>query len=105
MADEGLIFGLAARHYAALAAVFQGFPEIEQVLIYGSRARGSASPAADFDLAIVAPRLSDPRFSALWNALDALPLIFKLDVVHFDRLPDGPLRQNILADGRPFFPL
>lgn len=104
MAAETLIFGLAQHHYAALTEIFGHYPEIEKVLIYGSRAKGQARPSSDFDLAVVAPELSDSRFSALWNELDALPLIFKLDVLHADRLPEGPLRQNILASGLRFFP-
>lgn len=104
MAAETLIFGLARHHYAALAEIFSHYPEIDQVLIYGSRAKGKARPGSDFDLGVMAAKLSDARFSALWNEIDALPLVFKFDVLHVDRLPDGALRKNILADGLRFFP-
>jgi proline iminopeptidase len=102
MADE-LIFGLAQRHYADIAAVFSRYP-IEKVLLFGSRAKGTASAISDFDLAVIAPQLSDEQFSALWAELHELPLIFKLDVVHWDKVTSLKLKQRIVQDGVQFWP-
>jgi len=35
--------------------------------------------------------------------LDELPLIFKLDVLHLDRLDQAGLKARILAEGRAFY--
>lgn len=105
MADEPLIYGLARRHYADLDRIFARHPQIERVLIYGSRAKGTARPESDFDLAVVAPAMSDAEFSGLWDELDALPLVFKLDVLHWDRLNQEPLKQAVMTQGRVFWPL
>lgn len=93
MADD-LSFGLAQRRYADLATVFSRYP-IEKVLIFGSRAKGTASASSDFDLTIVAELLSDEQFSTLWAELHELPLVFKLDVVHWDKLTASNLKQRI----------
>ncbi|TRO83135.1 nucleotidyltransferase domain-containing protein [Desulfuromonas acetexigens] len=105
MADERLIFGLAERHYADMAEIFRRYPQIEQVLIFGSRAKGTDKPWSDFDLAVVAPNLSDRDFSRLWNEIDDLPLVFKLDLLHWDKLGEIPLKEKIVQEGRRFYPL
>lgn len=105
MATESLIYGLAPRHYLDVGRVFAGHPSIERVVIFGSRAQGTARPEADFDLAVVAPTMTDTEFSSLWVQLEALPLAFKLDVLHLDRLNHGQLKAAILTKGKVFWPL
>jgi len=104
MANEQLIFGLAERHYAEMTRVFRAYPQIEEVLIFGSRAKGSDKPWSDFDLAVIAPDLSDNDFSRLWNEIDDLPLVFKVDFLHWDRLPQDRLKEKIKVEGKRFFP-
>jgi proline iminopeptidase len=103
MAVESLIFGLAKRHYDDFTQIFRRYPQIEQVLIFGSRAKGTDKPWSDFDLAVVAPKMSDQGFGWLWGELDALPLVFKTDILHLDRLPPGPLKDKILHEGQCFY--
>lgn len=105
MESERLIFGLAERHWVDFERIFSRYPKIEQVLIFGSRAKGTAKPWSDFDLAVIAPTLSDSEFSRLWNEIEDLPLVFKVDLLHWDRLPQDRLREKVLLEGRPFYPL
>lgn len=105
MASERLIFGLAERHYAEFVRIFRRYPQIEQVLIFGSRAKGTDKPWSDFDLAVVAPTMSDREFSKLWNEIDELPLVFKLDLLHWDRLALDRLKEKIGEEGQRFYPL
>jgi uncharacterized protein len=105
MVDDSLVFGIAERHYADLAEIFARYPNIVRVFIFGSRAKGTAKASSDIDLAVVAPEMSDQEFSRLWNELDALPLVFKLDVLHWDRLGEQKLKENITRDGQLFYPL
>ncbi|QSI76819.1 nucleotidyltransferase family protein [Niveibacterium microcysteis] len=103
--DDDLIYGLAPAHYAAIAEIIARFPAVERVLIYGSRAKGSAKPASDFDLAVFGATLTNEDFARLWAELDALPLAFKLDVLHWDTLGNEALREKIRAEGKAFSPL
>lgn len=45
-------FGLDPKHIAAIQRVFRCFPEIDQVIIYGSRAKGNETKGSDIDLSI-----------------------------------------------------
>lgn len=105
MASERLIFGLAERHYADFVRIFQRYPQIEEVLIFGSRAKGTDKPWSDFDLAVIASGMSNAEFSQLWNAIDDLPLVFKIDLVHWDRLPEDRFKEKIREEGKRFYSL
>jgi proline iminopeptidase len=99
-----MIFGLAERHYNELVQLFKRHPGIEQVLIFGSRAKGTSKPYSDIDLAVIAPTMDDQGFSRLWQEVDDLPLVFKIDVLHWDRLDQLPLKEKIITHGQYFYP-
>ena len=99
-----LSFGLSDSILDDLRRVFSSYPEIEQVLIFGSRAKGTFKNGSDIDLAVFAPTLSEQDFTRLWNELDALPLVFKMDVLHWDRLGNERLKNRIPVEGKVFYP-
>ena len=103
VAAGDLEFGLSASIIAMLRDTFAQFPGIATVLLYGSRARGTFRSYSDIDLAVQAPQMSDAEFSQLWCAIDDLPIIFKFDVLHLERLSNAALRKNILAEGVPLY--
>lgn len=96
-------FGLSDRIRADFDRVFQGYPSIERVLIFGSRAKGSYRDGSDIDLGVFAPEMSDQEFSLLWNEIDDLPLVFKIDLLHWDRVSNPALKDRILRDGCLFY--
>lgn len=98
---DPLSFGIAQRHLDDLRRVFARHDTIDRVLVFGSRARGTARPGSDIDLAVVAPRMSDAEFTALWNEVDALPILFPIDLLHWDRITRPALKDNIVRDGVP----
>jgi len=105
MENDQLIFGLAERHYRDIERVLRRYLNIERVLIFGSRAKGTDKPYSDIDLAVIAPNMDDQEFSRLWNELDGLELVFKLDVLHWDRLGQQNLKNSIMTHGLIFYPL
>ena len=84
-----------------LRAIFRRFPEVRRVVVFGSRATGTAKRASDVDLAVDAPGMSDDAWSECRAALEEAPLILEVDVVRFDTLPPGPLAEAIRRDGIP----
>jgi proline iminopeptidase len=104
MAKDGLIFGLSPAIYADFARVFSHYPQIRQVLIFGSRAKGTAKPYSDIDLAVIAPSLSAREFALLWHELNELPIVFKLDVLHWDTIAKPELKEKVMAQGQFFYP-
>ena len=97
-------YGLSEAVINDLRRVFSDFSEIERVLIFGSRAKGTFKDGSDIDLAVVAPTLTEQGFAALWNAVDDLPIVFKVDLLHWDRLSNQVLKEAASQQGLQVFP-
>ena len=97
-------FGLSANILQSICSAIGNFPEVERAQLFGSRARGNFKPESDIDIAVIAPTMSAARFAMLWSALDELPLVFKLDLLHFEALSNDALRNKILRDGIQIHP-
>ena len=103
VADKTLPFGLSEPIRESLRDVFARFPQVDRVLVYGSRATGHYRPHSDIDLAVLAPGMSDREFSSLWMALDDLPILFRLDVSLWHEVTNPTLQQAMLDDGIPLY--
>ena len=95
--------GLSDAIHQDLQQVFSQFPQIEQVLIFGSRAKGSYREGSDIDLAVFAPAMTDSEFTTLWAHVDSVPIFFKIDLIHWNTLEKEALKQKILAEGHVFY--
>ncbi|MCU0664226.1 MAG: nucleotidyltransferase domain-containing protein [Myxococcota bacterium] len=91
-------FGLDPHLVDLIQGVVARYDRVTQISIFGSRARGDYRPSSDIDLAVFGPTLTDLDFAKLKLDLDALPIIFKMDVVHVDKLGTGALRNKILGE-------
>lgn len=47
-------------------------PEVQSVILFGSVARGQATPRSDIDILVIAPNSGEERFNELMNAVDRL---------------------------------
>ena len=92
-------YGISTDIWQLILKTCFSYPQVIRVLLYGSRARGDYRQGSDIDIAIDAPLMTDKEFSALWNALDDLPLIFSLDIVHLQTLQNENLIRAINEDG------
>ena len=93
-------FGLDANIIQAIKDIVAKYPQVENAVMFGSRASGQFKDHSDIDLAVFAPQLSDTEFSLLWEAITNLPIIFKMDILHFDRLTNQVLKEKILREGK-----
>jgi len=80
-----------------VAALASGTPGLRLLLLFGSRARGDASPASDWDLGYRAGRGFDP--DELLSRLVARLNTERVDLVDLDRA-NGLLRYRAAAEGK-----
>jgi predicted nucleotidyltransferase len=76
-------------------------PDVLAVLLFGSHARGSATPASDHDVCLVLAAPPRSNLDASEKRLQYLAL-GDLDVVVFQQLPLH-IRSRVLRDGRILF--
>ena len=95
-------FGLKPKDIAAIQACFAQYPEIEQVIIYGSRAKGNYKNGSDIDLTIIGD-LDFRGLLKLENELDDLLLPYKIDLCLYRSINNPDFLEHIHRVGLPFF--
>ncbi|MDP3979372.1 MAG: nucleotidyltransferase domain-containing protein [Pseudomonas sp.] len=100
---EQLCFGLPAHAVEALRGVFKGWPQIQQVQLYGSRAKGSYRPGSDIDLVIEGEKLTLSQLLAIENQIDELLLPWMVDISLKHQIDNTSLLEHIARVGVPFY--
>lgn len=86
--------GLTPKELALIRSVLEQWPQITRLRIFGSRAQGTHRPNSDIDLCVEGlPDALDAQ--RLASQLEELPLPYKFDVVHFESLEPGALKDQI----------
>lgn len=96
---DGVRIGLPQHALDRLLSVFDAYPEVDRVILFGSRAKGNFRPGSDIDLCVIAPTLSLSRRLALDNALDDLLLPWKIDLIPWDEIDNPDLCSHIQRCG------
>lgn len=73
-------------------------PSVSRVLLFGSRARGTAGDRADVDLAVEAPGASAADWRAVREAVETARTLYTVDLVQLDEAPP-PLREEVIREG------
>ena len=94
-------FGLPQRTIDELFAYFKTKPDIEKVLIFGSRAKGNFHNGSDIDFAIWSDNSED--FFRIAGELDELPTPYKFDVIDYKNLSHQAMKNSIDKDGKLFY--
>lgn len=95
-----LDFGLPEKTINELLEYFQSKPEIEKVIIYGSRAKGTYHKGSDIDFAIWSDNES---ILSIATELDELPTPYMFDVTNYKTLNHESMKNSIDNDGKLFY--
>jgi predicted nucleotidyltransferase len=86
-------------HKESIIKIITAFYPDAKIYLFGSYARGTAKQGSDIDIAIdTGRRLNLHEWQFLWNLLDALPTVQKIDLVDMHRIPEA-MQKSILKDG------
>ena len=86
--------GLSPQEVETICQVFKGHTEIEQVILFGSRAKGTAKPNSDIDLAVKGIE-DDLLIEQIATELDELPLPYKFDLKAITSINNPALKDHI----------
>jgi uncharacterized protein len=74
-------------------------PFVDAIWLYGSRARGTARPRSDIDLAVLCPRADWHDWDRVERIVEDADTLLHIDCVRWDELaPTDPLREAILRN-------
>ena len=95
-----MTFGLQQRDIDHLQGAFRQFPEIDQVVIFGSRAKGNSKSGSDIDLALKGADVTEETLLRLRAALEDLPLPYFFDVLDYAVIVNQNIRDHIDRVGK-----
>ena len=96
VSDEtnGAVSGLDAEVLSQLQALFSCYPEIRKVILFGSRAKGTARKNSDIDLAV--DGIENPlAIESLSMEMDELPLPYRFDLQAMSTIKNQSLLEHI----------
>lgn len=98
-------FGLEDSIIEKINSIFYQYENIEQVIIYGSRAKGNYKRGSDIDLTIVSEsdQLSFSDLAKAENQLDDLMLPYKIDLSLQKQIANPELIDHIDRIGIIFY--
>lgn len=96
-------FGLQQEDINDINNIFVKYPEIEQVILYGSRAKGNFKPASDIDLTIVDQDLTFSQVLEIENKIDDLLLPYYVDLSQKSTISNPDLIAHFERVGQLFY--
>jgi uncharacterized protein len=98
------LFGITPRSYHLIITTFLNCAEVEQVVLFGSRAKWNYQQGSDIDVAIKGKACTLKTaltISAILN--EQLPIPYQVDVVDYNSLASTSLKEHIDRVGVVFF--
>lgn len=95
--------GLTKDEVFNIQSVFSNYPEIEEVMIYGSRAMGNYRPASDIDLTLIGNDLDLSLLNQIEFDLDDLLLPYKFDISIYHKIKNPEFLDHINRMGKKFY--
>ena len=95
--------GLSQQTVERIQDVLAHHPEVAKAVLFGSRAKGTARPGSDIDLALYGEGLDWRALGRIENELDDLLLPYTFSLLHHDARIDSEVAAHIARVGVPFY--
>lgn len=95
--------GLTKRDQETIWAIFERYPKIEKVYVFGSRAKESFKEGSDIDLVIMHGGISYLDLIRIKSAFEDSDLPYTVDVLSYPDIKNKELKEHIDRVGKPFY--
>ena len=92
-------YGLKEKVIDQIKKVFSSYPEVEEAILYGSRAKGNYSNGSDIDLVLKGSKLDQTILRKIRRQLDDLLLPYTIDIALYDSIDNPDLIDHIKRVG------
>ena len=96
-------FGLKDMEIKALRDVLASVPEVEEAIIYGSRARGTNRKSSDIDMMLKGDNLTYLQLALLDAKIDDLYLPYFVDLSLYSMIKNMDLIASIEREGKVLY--
>ncbi len=98
-----MIYGLKESTVKQIQQVLSEYPDVQQTVLYGSRAKGNYKPGSDIDLTLKGEALTLKQLNAIEIELDDLLLPYEIDLSIFHQIDNPDLLGHIKRVGVVFY--
>jgi len=96
-------FGLKTHCVEDIIGVLRLQPEVEEALIFGSRAMGNYKNGSDIDIALKGEKINFDTVSTIRIRLDELPYLYMYDVIDYKKISNPAVTAHIDELGIVFY--
>lgn len=96
-------FGLKKEIIEQINGIFAKYPQLDQVILYGSRAKGNFKTGSDIDLTLKGNDLDLSLIHKIDLELDDLLLPYTFDISIFKQISDADMIEHINRVGVIFY--
>lgn len=96
-------FGMEKKTIHDINGIISRYPEVEKVVIYGSRAKGNYKEGSDIDLVFFGDQLNLEILNAIDNEIDDLLLPYTFDLSIYGYINNPDLKEHINRAGKNFY--
>ena len=96
-------YGLKSKVIDRINSIFTKYPQIEKVILYGSRAKGNYENGSDIDLSMIGIEIDLNVLNKIENELDDLLLPYSIDLSNYSHISNTDLLDHINRVGKGFF--
>ena len=97
------MYGLSDRSYKELIMILDSIPEIDEAIIFGSRARGDYWHASDIDLSLKGKNVTKRTVRVLNDKLYESHIPYFFDTNIYSHISNPVFKANVDRDGKLFF--
>ncbi|MFY8003643.1 MAG: nucleotidyltransferase domain-containing protein [Chitinophagaceae bacterium] len=98
-----MMFGLNEKTINKINSVFIKYPEIEEVFIYGSRAKGNYKEGSDIDICLKGKNINETTCKRVSADLDDLNTPYFFDISTYHKISNSSLLTEISVNGQIFY--
>ncbi len=96
------MFGIYPKSYREIIKIIESCKSINEVIIYGSRAKGNFREGSDIDFTLMGA-ISEKDFSKICGDLDDSYIPYKFDISIYENLKSESLKEHINRVGKTFY--
>ena len=88
-------YGIEQDIWDNILSVLRTNPKVQQIILFGSRAKGNFQNGSDIDLALKGVDLTFNDIQDMRIALDDLNLPWEIDLLHYDTITDQAVKEHM----------
>lgn len=95
MIPNAIRYGIKQETWDKITGILRSNPAVEEVILFGSRAKGNFKDGSDIDICVKGTSLSDRDIIVLANELDELNLPWEIDLLRYEEISDKAVIEHI----------